>query len=272
MPIELLRFEMLLPAFGLVLARVAGVVLAVPMMASSQIPRSTKVWLVATLSLLAFPVVAVHVPTSLTLGQAAAGMVGEFIIGEVLGFGAGLAFFGAQIAGKLVSHQSGMALGTVFNPIFDAESTVIDQIWFFTALMVFLALGGHVAAATVLFDSFAAIPPMSPFLLAGGAGSEGLLEFVGEIMREMFDLSLRLAGPAVAALLITSLVMGFITKTMPQLNILSVGFSFKIATALLIVAVTIAHSGDVLGAAVMDGMDYVRDWLAAAAEDLKDGG
>jgi flagellar biosynthetic protein FliR len=124
----------------------------------------------------------------------------------------------------------------------------------------------------VLFDSFAAIPPMSPFLMAGGAGSDGLLDFAIEVMREMFDLSLRLAGPAIAALLITSLIMGFITKTMPQLNILSVGFSFKIATALLIVAVTIAHSGDVLAAAVMDGMDYVRSWLAAAAEDLKHGG
>ena len=69
MPVELLRFEMLLPAFALVLARVAGLVLAVPMLSSSQIPVIVKVWLVVTLSLMTFPAVAEYLPASLTPGQ-----------------------------------------------------------------------------------------------------------------------------------------------------------------------------------------------------------
>ena len=55
MPFELLRFEMLLPAFGLVLARVAGLVFAVPMFSSRQIPRIVKVWLTVTISLMTLP-------------------------------------------------------------------------------------------------------------------------------------------------------------------------------------------------------------------------
>ena len=71
-----MRFEMLLPAFGLVVARGAGLVLAVPMLTSQQIPRIVKVWLVVTLSLLVFAVVAPLLPSSMTRGQAAGGSSG----------------------------------------------------------------------------------------------------------------------------------------------------------------------------------------------------
>jgi len=57
---------MLLPAFCLVVARVSGIVLGVPMLASKQIPRVVKVWFVVTLSLMVFPLVAQTLPQSLT--------------------------------------------------------------------------------------------------------------------------------------------------------------------------------------------------------------
>lgn len=266
MPIELLRFDMLLPAFGLVLARVAGLVLAVPMLSSRQLPLAVKVWLIVTLSLMAFPVVTPHLPGSLTLGHAAAGMVGEFVIGEILGFGAGMVFFAAQVGGKIVSHQSGMALGTVFNPVFDAESTALDQVWFFTTLMIFLGLRGHIAVITVLLGSFETVPPM----MARFDGT--LAEFAVGIMRSMFELALRFAGPAIAALLLTSLVMGFLTKTMPQLNILSVGFSLKIAAALSAVALTIIYSQDMVEDALFKGLDDVGLLFERMSEQLIHGG
>ncbi len=266
MPLELLRFEMLLPAFVLVLARVAGLVLAVPMLSSRQIPRVVKVWLVVTLSLMAFPAVATHLPTSLTLGQAATGMVGEFIIGEILGLGVGLAFFAAQIAGKMVSHQSGLALGTVFNPVFNSQSTILDQFWFFTALMIFLGLRGHVAAATVLMGSFKTVPPLTAVF------DFSLLDYGVDVMQTMFELAIRIAGPAIAALFLTSLVMGFLTKTMPQLNILSVGFSFKIATALAISAVSISLSQGALGDALFDGLDKAGLMFEQMSETVMHGG
>lgn len=240
---------MLLPDFGLVLARVGGLVFAVPMFSSRQIPRAAKIWLTVTIALMAFPVVTPYLPKSLSLGQAAAGMAGEFIIGEIIGMGAGLIFYAAQVAGKVVSHQSGMALGTVFNPVFDAESTVLDQIWFFTALMIFLALRGHIAIVSVLLNSFKGVPP----LMASFDG--GVADFLISILRHMFELGLRLGGPVVLALLLSSLVMGFLTRTMPQMNILSIGFNIKVAAALLVMALTISFSLGAMSDALAESMD-----------------
>ncbi len=66
----MLRYEMLLPAFAVVLARITGLMLSVPMFSSTQIPRLVKVWLAVSLALLTFPVVLPQLPATLSLGQA----------------------------------------------------------------------------------------------------------------------------------------------------------------------------------------------------------
>lgn len=247
----LLKFEMLLPAFALVFARISGVMLSVPMLSSAQVPRMIKVLLAGALSWMAFPVVAGKLPQSLTLAQAGMGMVGEFLIGEVLGLAAGMVFFAAQIAGKIVSHQSGFALGQVFNPLFDEEFTVLDQMWFFAAFMFFVAMRGHLAVVTLVLRSFEQVPPLM-LTVDGELGA-----FATGMVRSMFDVALRLSGPAVLALLLASLVMGFLTKTMPQLNVLSVGFTFKIVIALIVMGVTVASSDGLMTQALDDGLDRV---------------
>lgn len=266
MPLELLRYQMLLPAFALVVARVAGLVLATPMFSSKQIPRQIKVWLIATLSLLAFPVVQPYLPTDVTLATAATGMVGEFVIGHLLGFAAAIVFFAAQTGGKIISHQAGMALGTVFNPIFDEESTALDQVWFFTVTAVFLVARGHIAVIMVLLSSFKNVPPM----LASFDGSMG--DFLIAMMNDMFELAIRLAGPTILTLFITSLLMGFLTKTMPQLNILSVGFSLKIAAALFTAAITIGFAGDMIIDAIGNSLDQAGAFFETSATALIRGG
>jgi flagellar biosynthetic protein FliR len=265
LPLEAIRIELLLPAFGLVLARVAGLVMGVPVLSAASIPAVAKVWLVATLSLMTFPIVMPLLPQSLTLLQVASGMVGEFVVGEILGLAASVVFLSAEVAGKMVSHQSGLALGEVYNPVSDATSTELDQVWYFAALMIFMALRGHVAVIDVLMGSFRQVPPMMMFV--DGA----MTECVQGLLRSVFDVALRLAGPAILALLLTSLIMGVLTKTMPQLNVLSVGFSFKIAVALFMVAVTISFSYDLLSDTLFDGLDQVGSLFEYASRKVSHG-
>jgi flagellar biosynthesis protein FliR len=251
MPLGLLRFEMLLPVFALVLARIAGLAFAVPVFAGSLIPRNILALLIAALSLMIFPVVLPLLPTSLSLGQALAGVVGEFLIGELLGLGVGLIFYAAQFAGQIVSHQAGLSLGTVFNPMFDEESNILDQVWFFSVMVLFFAFRGHIAVVEVLLASFKSIPPLT--LVADPA----IGDFAVNMLNGVVNIATRLAGPTVLALLLTSLILGFLTRTMPQMNILTVGFAFKVGVALLMVAVTMGSSEGLVGDALFDGLDQV---------------
>ncbi len=266
MPLELLRFEMLLPAFGLVVARVGGVALGVPMLSSSQIPQLVKAWFIATFSLAIFPLIAPMLPSSLTLGQMLVGMVGEFVVGIVIGLGASLLFHAAEVAGKIVSHQAGLALGEVANPVYDGSMTMLDQVWFFAVLMFFLAMRGHLAVMQILIASFEHIPPMTMVIDAS------LADFTAGLLQSVFETAMRLAGPGILALLLTSLVMGFLTRTMPQLNVLSVGFSVKIAAGLFIVAITITLSDELMADAILDGLEQVGLYFEYVSEHLINAG
>jgi len=248
---ELAALEMLLPGFALVLARIAGLMLSMPLLSSSQIPWPVKMWLTVTIALMAWPTAVTTLPDSLTLGQTVAGMAMELVIGEIIGLGAGVVFFAAQFAGHLISHQTGLVLGEVVNPVFDSESTVFDQLWFFTAMMFFLALRGHLAVVQIVLGSFEQIPPIR--MIAEGPTAE----FCVAMLTTIFETAMRLAGPTILALLLALLALGMLSKTMPQLNVLNVGFSLKTALAFFVAAITLFHARDVMGDAVMVGLDSV---------------
>jgi len=254
---ELLQLEMLLPGFALVLARMSGIMISAPMFSSSQIPTQFKVAMAFALALLAYPVVAVTLPGKLTLAQAAVGCVGELMIGEIIGLGVGLVFFAASLAGSMVSHQAGLTFGEVVNPVFDSETSVLDQIWFFAALMLFLAIGGHLILVKTVLDSFRQVPPMSAW------ADESLADHLSALLQCLFETALRLAGPAIVALLLALLALGVLSRTMPQFNLMNVGFSFKIALAMFVVAVSISSADDLMVHTIQDGFARVGDILTA---------
>lgn len=263
---ELIQLEMLLPGFAMVLARMSGIMISAPMFSSSQMPTQIKVMLAIALALLAYPVVIVTLPARLTLSQAAVGCVGELMIGEIIGLGVGVVFFGASMAGNMISHQAGLTFGEVVNPVFDSETTVLDQLWFFMALMVFLAVGGHLVLMKAVLNSFHQVPPMSAW------ADEPLSEHIVALLQCLFETALRLAGPTIVALMLALLALGVLSRTMPQFNLMNVGFSFKIALALFVSALSMASADDFMVQTLRDSFARVGDILTELGRTAHAGG
>lgn len=263
---ELLQIEMLLPSFALVLARTSGIMISAPLFSSSQIPTQFKAALAFALALLAYPVVMNTLPGRLSLSQAAVGCIGELMIGEIIGLGVGLVFFAASLAGSMVSHQAGLTFGEVVNPVFDSETSVLDQLWFFAALMLFLAIGGHLVLVKAVLDSFRQVPPMTAW------ANESLAGHISALLQCLFETALRLAGPTIVALLLALLALGVLSRTMPQFNLMNIGFSFKIALAMFVVAVSISASDELMVAAIRDGFARVGEMLTAMGKGAVHGG
>jgi len=264
---ELLQLEMLLPGFAMVLARMSGIMISAPMFSSSQMPTQIKVLLAISLALLAYPVVMVTLPARLTLSQAAVGCVGELMIGEIIGLGVGVVFFGASMAGNIISHQAGLTFGEVVNPIFDSETTVLDQLWFFMALMMFLALGGHLILMKTVLNSFHQVPPMSAW-----AADEPLAAHITALLQCLFETALRLAGPTIVALLLALLALGVLSRTMPQFNLMNVGFSFKIALAMFVTALSMSSADDFMVQTIRDSFARLSEVLTKLGRAAHAGG
>jgi len=257
MQIDAAYLPMLLPAWLLVAARVAGLVLAVPTFSALMVPDFFRVILIATISTMMLPVALPKLATDLTIGHAVAGAAGEVLVGVVLGLAASVVFLAAETAGHVVSQQAGLSLGEVFNPALDVESGALQQIWSFLAMVVFVSVGGLKALVQVLLGSFDRIPPL--MFMSGDADARGaaLTDFSVGMMDLSFRLAIRLAAPAMLALALSTLTVGFIARTIPQFNVLTVGFSLKIVLAVLFVALAMSRSGGVMTDALWDAFDGV---------------
>ena len=153
--------------------------------------------------------------------------VRSLVVGAMLGFTVNLVFTAVRYAGSIAGMQIGFAIVNSFDPMSNSQISVISQLYYLLAVLLFFVSGAHQILVSAMFQSCLVVPPYGSFHMAGGAWH--LLREFGTI----FTLGLRIAAPIVIVLLLVSASMGVIVKTVPQINVLVVGFPIKIAVGLI---------------------------------------
>ncbi len=252
-----------LPAWAMVLARLTGLFLLAPLLGSQAIPRMTKVFLAVTLSLCVYP--ALITPGHPAAPGAAALWNGglelwtllpavamELLLGFVVGYAASLPLVGMQMAGHLVDQQMGLGLAGIYNPELNEQSSIVGEFLFMTGLAMFCIVGGHHAMFGVLLESFAHVP------LGGFADPLPIVQLALGLISVSFELALRVAAPLLCLMFLLSVAMGFIARTVPQMNILSVGFAVRIIAGVGFLAVCVPLVGPVLLQAMHEAFEAIR--------------
>jgi len=220
--------------FTFVLARVGGLVVTAPLFSFAALPWKLRVFLTIALALVIAPI-ELSAPPALpqNLPVYAAQLGGELLIGTLLGVGVMVLFAGAQLAGQIIGQMSGLSVAEALNPGFDEQAPVLANLLQMTALAVFVAIGGHRLLVGALLDTYTAMP----------LGRAELLSSVGKLvpalMAESFSLAVRGAAPAVVALLLATVSLGLISRTLPQMNIMAIGFGLNLVVTCAILALSI---------------------------------
>jgi flagellar biosynthetic protein FliR len=261
-PISLEPLLVHLPAWLLVLFRLTGLFVFAPVFSSLHIPTRVKVFLCLGLSFCVYPMllepgnpssrwVLPVIDRGLRLWEVAGAVGMELLIGLVIGYGASLALYGVQTAGHIIDQQLGLGLAGVINPDFNEQSSVVSEMYYMMGTTMFLIIGGHRMVLGSLVGSFQRVP-------LGGFQPDGqLLGLVIGLMAAMFDVALRVAGPLLCLVMLETVTLGFIARTVPQINILSVGFSLRI---LIGVSLLIGGLG-VTGSVFVEELGRVLDRL-----------
>ncbi len=220
--------------FLLVFSRLSGVMLAAPILASTVIPGKVRVLLVIGLTAAVYPTVlpgalagsTVNPSANLDILTLAVAVAGEVMLGFLIGLLAMLPIAAVQLSGVVMSLQLGIGLGSIVNPALDTESDVIGELLTHIALAAFLVMGGLEMVFVAVCNSFAHVP------LAGFGPSLAPLDLLVGTLQSGFELALRLSLPLMGLILMETVATAFVSKTMPQLNILSIGFAVKIILGL----------------------------------------
>lgn len=241
---EFASYISMLPMLVLVVARIAGMVIFAPVLGEAAVPARLRILLALVMALGVMGQLSpVAVPTAaLPLVLA---IVTELLIGLAIGYAARLIFVGVEIGAFHISTQMGLSLGEVFNPLSEESSDAVRQFFRMLTLVIFLAIGGHRLLIGGLLKSFSLLPVL------GLAQSGPILTTITSLLAASFVLALKVAAPVLIALLAAGAALGFIQRTLPQLNTMSVGLPARIMLGLTVIVAMLAMGNlpELMGAA-----------------------
>ena len=238
-------------SFILTIMRVSIVMFMMPVFSTERIPMQVKAaaTMVITLGIwphLELPGTAMPAhPLDLVLL-----MLGEVILGLVMGMCVNFLFMAIQSGGELLGFQMGFTMINFADPLTGNQTGFTAFFLWMVAILSFLALDGHLYMLQGFAMSFKLIP-------AGGLVlGELLMRQVFDLSMQLFVLALKIAAPVMVALFLAELMLALVSRTSPQMNIMEIGFPVKIGIGFFFLGLLLLIMSDQVAQFVqgMDGM------------------
>lgn len=216
--------------FLVVLARIGGLVTFAPFWSHNAASPKVRIVLAVTLALLMTPIISskVQTPPSETMDLAAI-LIGEIVIGLLLGFVGKLVFGAFEMAAFFLASQMGFSLAGTIDPSTQAHTTAFGTIAQMMALMVLLGADGHYWFLGAAVKSFSSIAP-GEFVFNGQ-----ILDILLKLSANSIVVGVTLAAPAIIILLVVEFALEFFGKTAPQFQMFLLGFPIKIGVGLWLI-------------------------------------
>ena len=242
------QLSVFLASFLWPFARVAGLLAVAPILGNIGIPRRVKALLALAVTVALAPLLESVPAIEPWSAAGVAVMVQQMVVGAAMGFAMRVVFTMVDVAGELASLQMGLGFAIFFDPQHGAHTAVVAQLLGLLASLTFLAINGHLMMLATLAESFRVLPVGAAF---GDASPWLALARWGATI---FVSGLMLALPVVAALLITNVALGILTRAAPQLNLFTVGFPVTILVGWLVLALSLPMFAPLLTHAFEEGL------------------
>lgn len=214
--------------------RAAGMFIMAPVLSHRAIPPMIKAGLAIILAIILIPVASqTTMPPIDTTGQLILFALKEFLVGAIIGLFFALLFIGVRIAGNIVGYQIGLMMANIMDPNTNQQFSMVSQFYYLLAILIFLAIDGHHAVISALSDSYRLVP-IGMFAADGSIG-EHLIRFTAHT----FIIGLKIGAPVIITLFMTSVALGVVARTVPQMNIFLVGIPLKIIIGFAVIAVAL---------------------------------
>jgi flagellar biosynthetic protein FliR len=241
-----------IPAYVLVFFRVAGMMVMAPLLGSARVPKRVKAILAAVIAMGIARGITTHVTLPTTLWGLTIGIGGEMVFGLCMGMILSFIFIAVQWAGEMVGQQMGLNMSEVFDPQFGQRGSLIGDMYFWAATAIFLLINGHHAMLIGMNESFTSLP-----LLSVGMNKD-LFDLMVGLLHATTTLAIQLSAPMLVTMLIVDVALGFVGKTVPQLNLMTAGLPLRALVGMVVLIIGIGMASDVIRGAIFDSMDTVR--------------
>jgi len=221
--------------------RVLALLLTSSVFMLPSIPNTIRFWLSVALAMIITPVVEASIP-AVTLGSFVMTLLmalREFLIGAVLGFISGIPLYALQVSGYLDSTQMGLMMSNTIDPTMQTQIPVLAQMKYLMAIWFYLHWDGHILLIRALAESVRLVPVgvslwEDPFVTP----------LIGWV-QDVFVIAMKISLPIFGAVLLGEIGLGFVARTVPQLNVFILGIPLKILIGFMVLLIILPGAVDI---------------------------
>ncbi len=236
--------------FVLAMARAGAWIAIVPAFGARYIPARVKAGFAASLALALGPRLAEQ-QVPLQTGPMIGAILVQVAAGAALGFIAYLLFAAFQTAGSMIDLFGAFSISQAFDPVSGVQTSVFGRFYSLIASVLLFATGGHLLLVRGFLTSFEALP-------VDGFRSERIAEVVTADLTTFFVAAIEIAAPLVAALFLTDVALGLLSRAAPEMNVFLLGLPLKVLITISLVSLVIpvlpGMVADMTDTAVLHGL------------------
>lgn len=225
----LIQFAKLFPSFdaalaaGLIIfARVLGFASIAPIFSRKEIPTLVKTgfnFLFAITLTIAMKPASPPPDCSIFLS-----LVLNIAVGAMIGYMARLILIAIEAGAEMINMQMGLSSATALDPSTQAQVSILEKLFSFMGILIFMQLGGVYWLFQALIRSFHIFPIYATSIpLAKIVNMDYLIKMSSNVLY----MGLQIASPVLLATLGQDIILGVISKTAPQVNVFQLSFLFK---------------------------------------------
>jgi flagellar biosynthetic protein FliR len=228
----------------LILSRLIGIVLLIPVFSSENIPFRIRMSIAIFLGFIFFPLIGEYLPKIAfeNFYQFFLEILCQLLIGLIISFFILVIFTAFIMVGEFFSVQMGISFSEVLDPQSEISLPLIGTLKNLIAILLFLTvdfevdgfyLPAYLHIFRAIYFSFISVPTIHfDFQTIGG-----IMNYIDQSFGLMFLIALKIGLPLIGILFITSIALGIAGKASPQLNLLNMGLQINIITGMIVLII-----------------------------------
>jgi flagellar biosynthesis protein FliR len=230
--------ENLMLLYALIFLRMVSFIFSMAIIGTAQFSSQIKILVAVVLTALITPTLA---PDLTSLSQSLSFTdeklwilsVYQVLIGVSLGFVSRFFFFSLSIGAEWIGISSGSSSAQIFNPASGVQSSVFDQFYVILISLLFFTLNAHHVLLLSLVESFRKLPPM---MLSQNTFD---MNFLILHFKETIVYGVKIALPIILPILIVNVVMGVLSRVVPQMNVFVTSLQVTFILTIIIMIISL---------------------------------
>lgn len=219
--------------FVLVFARVGTLVMLMPGIGERFIFSRARLSLAFFIALMLVPVARPSLTIPADMPSLSALLVGEVLIGLVIGVCARLVMAALQTAGTIVAQTMGLGFAMTVDPTGGLQNPSIGNFLTMLGITLILTSDLHHLAIAAIHESYRVLPP-------GGMPELGdIMALAVRSASQGFALAVQIAAPFIVFGLLFNLGLGVLARMMPQLQVFFLAVPASILGGMLVLLVVV---------------------------------